>query len=148
MLAVLLAVFESPHSAEQVRTRMVKDGFPTDRVELTTRAVEGQAALQPGSSDRARLEQYFRTVLGPDDEAPMVAALVARVDAGAAVVTVHPRGDTETTRAVEILEQAGAVEMLGHDLDSQGFEHAAADDDRPWIRYFTPGESGAARGGQ
>jgi hypothetical protein len=148
MLAVLLAVFENPQSAEQVRTRLVKDGFPTDRVELTTRAVEGQAALQPGNSDRARLEQYFRTVLGPDDEAPMVAALVARVADGAAVITVHPRGDTETERAVEILEQAGAAEMVGHDLDKQGFEHAAADDDRPWIRYFTPRDSGAAPRGQ
>ncbi len=35
MSAVLLAVFNEYGVADRVRTRLVGDGFPTDRVELT-----------------------------------------------------------------------------------------------------------------
>ncbi|HTC15017.1 MAG TPA: hypothetical protein VK695_04360 [Steroidobacteraceae bacterium] len=137
MSAVLLAVFRNPADAEQVRAHLVKDGFPTDRVELSARATTGQVALQPAATAGARLEQYFRTVLGPQDGQALIAALIEQVEAGAATITVQPRGDIETRRALEILEHAGAAEVLGRDLDQQGFEHAAATSEHPWVRYLT-----------
>ena len=111
MSAVLLAVFDEFAAAEHVRTQLVRDGFPTDRVELTARGEQGQAELAPASSARGKFEQYFRTLLSEADERPFADALAERVDQGSSfTIAVHPRGDIETQRAVQLLERAGAAE--------------------------------------
>lgn len=137
MSAVLLAVFNEYPTAEEVHTQLVKDGFPTDRVALTAFSNPGRAAEQPAASRRAKFEQYFRTLLQDQQEGSFVDALLERLNDGAAAVTVQPRGEIETVRAVEILEDAGAAEVVGHDLEDQSFEQAASREDRPWVRYFT-----------
>jgi hypothetical protein len=114
----------------------VGDGFPTDRVELTATCEPGRAGLHPAPSPRGRLVQYFRTLLSKDDERPFVEALAERIEAGAAAIAVHPRGAIETARAAEILETEGAVEVVGHDLENQTFEHAASSSDGYWVRHF------------
>jgi hypothetical protein len=53
MSAVLLAVFSDYETAERVRTTLVRDGFPTDRVELTAHGDLGRAALEPATSPSA-----------------------------------------------------------------------------------------------
>jgi hypothetical protein len=126
MSAVLLAVFKEYEPAERVRTALVKDGFPTDRVELTANREPGQAALVPEGSRREKFAEYFRTLLSDADEQSCVAALTERVVRGAVTVTVHPRGSVETRRASEMLDRAGADEVIAHDLGSQTFEQAAS----------------------
>ena len=138
MSAVLLAVFNEYGVADRVRTRLVGDGFPTDRVELTASCEPGRAGLHPAASARAKFLQYFRTLLSEDNEWPYVELLAARVEDGAATITVHPRGAIETARAAEILETEGAVEVVGHDLENQTFEYAASPDDGYWVRHFMP----------
>ena len=136
MSAVLLAVFREYDVADRVRTRLVTDGFPTDRVELTATCEPGRAGLHPAPSTRGKLMQYFGTLLSQDDERAFVEALAERVEAGAAAVAVHPRGAIETARAAEILEDEGAVEVVGHDLENQTFEHAASRGEGYWVRHF------------
>jgi hypothetical protein len=138
MSAVLLAVFNEHTVADRVRTELVRDGFPTDRVELTSARDPGQVKLEPGASRRAKYEQYFSTLLNGDRERPFVRSLVDRIDQGAAAVAVHPRGSVETARAAEILEHAGAVEVRGHDLDDQFLEQAASREDGYWVRHLLP----------
>ena len=136
MSAVLVAVFNEYGVADRVRTRLVGDGFPTDRVELTASCEPGRAGLHPATSARAKFLQYFRTLLSEDDEWPYVELLAARVEDGAVTIAVHPRGAIETARAAEILETEGAVEVVGHDLENQTFEHAASRGDGYWVRHF------------
>jgi hypothetical protein len=137
MSAVILAVFNDVGSAGRVRTRLVSDGFPTDRVELTSAAEPGRAAVQPAITVRARFEQYFRTLLSQEDERAFADLLAQRVEDGSAsTIAVHPRGAIETARAAEILEKEGAVEVVGHDLQNQSFEYAAASQDGYWVRHF------------
>ena len=136
MSAVILAVFNEHSAAERVRTRLVSDGFPTDRVELTASSEPGRAGLQPAGSAHDRFVRYFSTLLTADDERPFVEALAQRVEGGAATITVHPRGAIETGRAAEILEGEGAVEVVGHDLDHQPMEHAASSGEGYWVRHF------------
>ena len=137
MSAVLLAVFGRHGDAERVRTELVRDGFPTDRVELTASAEPGRAGMQPAGSQRAKFVQYFRTLLSQEDERAFADALAERVEGGgAATIAVHPRGAIETARAAQILQDAGAVEVVGHDLDKQAFEHAAARGEGYWVRHF------------
>ena len=136
MSAVLLAVFDEYGRAERVRTKLVKDGFPTDRVELTAACEPGRAGLHPARSAHERFVQYFRTLLSKEDERPFVELLAERVGGGAATIAVHPRGAIETTRAAEILEDEGAVEVVGHDLEKQSFERAASSGEGAWVRHF------------
>jgi len=137
MSAVLIAVFGQYGDAERVRTKLVSDGFPTDRVELTSSAEPGRAGLHPAGSRRAKFIQYFRTLLSEEDERAFADALAERVEGGgAATIAVHPRGAIETARAAEILQDAGAVEVVGHDLANQSFEFAASRSDGYWARHF------------
>ena len=128
MSAVLLAVFSGFGDAERVRTRLVRDGFPTDRVELTASSEKGRAGLLPApSAASAQFQQYFRTLFSQEDERAFAELLARRVDEGAAAtVAVHPRGHIETTRATQTRKSEGAQEVIGHDLNNQAFEHAAA----------------------
>ena len=136
MSAVLLAVFDEYGVADRMRTRLVGDGFPTDRVELTASCEPGRAGLHPAGSARAKFAQYFRTLLSKDDQRPFVERLAERVEGGAATIAVHPRGVIETARAAEILETEGALEVVGHDLENQTFEYAASTGDGYWVRHF------------
>jgi hypothetical protein len=136
MSAILLAIFEDHGSAERVRTEFVRDGFPTDRVELTASCEPGRAALVPAASDHDRFLRYFRALLNDETERPYAEFLADRVEHGAATVTVHPRGPVETLRAAEILGVARPVHVVQHDLANQKLEHAAARHDKAWIRSF------------
>ncbi len=139
MSAILLAVFTDYTDAERVRTRLVHDGFPTDRVELTASQDKGRAGLHPGKSAHAQFLQYFRSLLNQADERVFAEELAQRVDAdGTSTVAMHPRGDIETLRAVQLLESAGAREVVGHDLQHHSFEHAASRSDGYWVRHFMP----------
>jgi hypothetical protein len=145
MSAVLLAVFERSAQAEEVRTRLVSDGFPTDRVELTARRELGRAGLQPAGTRHAQLRQYFRTLFSRDEEQAFADLLAGRVDDGAAsTIAVHPRGDVETARAAQLLGTAGALELVGHDLEHQAFEHAAAPSEGTWISHLAPANPSGA----
>src|SRR5437660_11473709 len=92
MSAVLLAVFNEYEVADRVRTKLVGDGLPTDRVELTAACEPGRAALHPAPSPRGKLVQYFRTLLCDDDERPFVEAPTERIEGGAAAHAAHPPG--------------------------------------------------------
>jgi hypothetical protein len=145
MSAVLLAVFEHSAQAEEIRTRLVSDGFPTDRVELTARRELGRAGLQPADTRHAQLRQYFRTLFSRDDEEAFADLLAGRVAEGAAsTIAVHPRGDVETARAAQLLGAAGALELIGHDLEHQAFEHAAAPSEGTWISHLAPANPSGA----
>ena len=136
MSAILLAVFDGHPVAERVRVSLVRDGFPTDRVELTARCEPGRAGLGPGDSLHDRFEQYFAVLFTLEDERPYAGQLAERIEKGAATITVHPRGAIETARALAILEDAGAVEVISHGVASQMPERAAAKHKHPWIRSF------------
>jgi hypothetical protein len=133
MSAVLAALFADHETAQNVRTHLVRDGFPTDRVSLTSRQEPGQAHVVPASSISEKLVQHFRQFFqGP--EAEHCAQLFARgVLEGRSVIAVQPRGDIETQRALEILQQASPLELRESDLDSQTMERAASPMDTPVI---------------
>jgi hypothetical protein len=126
MSAVLAALFPSHAIAEDVRTRLVADGFPTDRVELTSRKEAKQADLVPAESMTEKLILHFQQLFPASEDAEATRALCRGITTGGAVMSVHPRGDIETRRAVEILQQAAPVELRAADLENQTMEHAAS----------------------
>ena len=139
MSAVLLAVYVRLEDAQRARTHLVYDGFPTDRVELTAREESGRAGLQPAKSLQGQFRQYFGTLFGQPEERPLVQRLAERVAEGSIVtVAVHPRGGIETSRATQILTDAGTEELVGHDLTRKTYEFAASERDTAMVRHFLP----------
>jgi hypothetical protein len=136
MSAVLLAVFDDYEAANRLRTELVRDGFPTDRVELTAACEPGRAGLQPAELPHAQFMQYFRTLFKSEEDFLYVESLAERIEGGAATITVHPRGEIETTRATKIIEQASPVDVTHRDLGKTKFEQAAARGDHPWIKHL------------
>jgi hypothetical protein len=131
MSAVLAAVFTDHATAVTVRTRLVSDGFPTDRVELTSRSEPGQAGTAPGDRLDDKFANYFQTLFDRAEDRRYAASLTDSVLHGHAAVIVHPRGDVETSRAVQILEAASPIELHDKDLDKQTLEAAAGTDETP-----------------
>ena len=136
MSAVLLAVFNDVETAERARLELFRDGFPTDRVELTAQHEPGRAvaASEPGRSLHDRLTQYFRTLFTHPDGAQQAHRLAERIEHGAAAITVLPRGDIEVKRAAELLGHSRPDEVLDRDLEDQSWEFAAAPRNTPWVR--------------
>src|SRR5262249_28755465 len=125
MSAVLLGVFKDYESANQARVILVRDGFPTDRVELTALADPGRAGLEPGETLHARFAKYFATLCSGD---PQCAERLANA--------LDNPGAIEIERALSILGHADTTELIRRGLENQSFEHAAARHERPWVRHF------------
>src|SRR3569833_3268413 len=126
MSAVILAVFNDFETADRVRTSLVRDGFPTDRVDLTAARELGRAACQPTSSIHDKSKQNNNTNQQNQGEKQNPEMLAQRIDNGSTAVTVQPRGAIETARATEILKDAEPADVVAHDLAKQGREHAAS----------------------
>jgi hypothetical protein len=139
MSAVLVAIFENHATAADLRTRLVKDGFPTDRVELSSCEELGQVKLVPRDSVGEKLTEYFRQLLqsgarGSDDRT--VQMFQRAVLEGKAALAVHPRGEVETQRALQLLNEGGPVEVRSADLQNQTLEGAAAEGETPVVTWF------------
>lgn len=136
MSTVLVAVFTNHAAAERMRTRLVRDGFPSDRVDVTSKREPGRAAVEPGSSAHERYLQYFSTLFNRPEERAYAERLAHKVERGGATVTVLPRGRIEVDRARSLLKHAAPREIDTHDLAWQGWEHAAARHEHPWVSAF------------
>jgi len=87
----------------------------------------------PAESFALKLQAYFRTLFDERAEEQQVRALAAGVQNGNGAVVVFPRGDIETQRARDVLQQEQALQLYEHDLDKQVLEHAASADSAPAI---------------
>jgi hypothetical protein len=137
MNPVLVAVFSDHATAVAARTRLVKDGFPTDRVELTSSQELGQAKLVPRDGVGEKLTEYFSKLFQGDRNGRGEVQLFQRaVLDGKAALAVHPRGDVEIERALQLLNEAGPIELRGADLKGQALEHAAAEGETPVLTWM------------
>ncbi len=148
MSALVVALYDNHAAADRVRTRLVSEGFPTDRVQLTSMSEPGQAAVVgPSDELEKQLEEYFSGLFVGEEELPHVHLFVDGVQEGHAALTVHPRGEVETTRALEIMEQAQPLEICDHDLQDQSMERAASGrNSDPFVKQLLDATRDAARG--
>lgn len=144
MAAVLVALYESYPVAERVRTELVQDGFPTDRVELTSQPEPGTAGMIVADSRQDRFRSYFATLFDEERHRGCADFLAGRVAAGAAVIAVHPRGEREIERATQLIERHRPLEIDREHLDQTMLEQAASPHNRSILVRLMEG-SGPAR---
>jgi hypothetical protein len=133
MPAVLVALYESHATAARVRTQLVHDGFPTDRVDLASPREPGPAGLIAAGSASEQFREYFESLFDDERERRHASCLADRVRSGAAAITVHPRGETEIERAIQILARYRPLEIEREHLDDTALEKAASDHERPFL---------------
>lgn len=138
MSALVAALYENHAVAEQVRTALITEGFATDRVELSSAREPGQAALAPGAARETQLREYFEQFFDRDAEAADIRTFAEGVRRGQASIVVHPRGDIETRRALDILQASHPVELREHDLANQSMERAASPRSEALVEKLIP----------
>ena len=141
MAAVLLALYAGHPAAERVRNRLVREGFPTDRVRLTSSLEPGEADSVPAQTRKGQFHRYFRSLFDDAAERSHADRLAERVDGGAAAVTVHPRGEEEVAIAMRLLEEGEPLDIGAEHLDDTFLEHAAATNPRPYLERVLTGSS-------
>jgi hypothetical protein len=103
MTPVIVALYDDFAVAQRVRTELVKDGFPTDRVELTSKAESGQADAEPGDTYWLKVSNYFHAIFDQTGDDAYADQFADRVRNGSSAITVHPRSDDEMDSARTIL---------------------------------------------
>jgi hypothetical protein len=138
MQDLIVALYDDHATAVKVRTELVKDGFPTDRVELTSTHEHRQVEKGPAEAFENNVRDYFRTLSTEDAPAGQLEQFVQAVIAGASAITLHPRGEEEIQRGEKILGAHGPRDVYRYLPDDAG--HTA---DRKIERAAMPPERGA-----
>ena len=147
MAAVLVALYDGHAKAEQARTELVRDGFPTDRVELTSVSEPGAAGLIAAETAHGRFRRYFGTLFDEERHRGCAEYLARRVGEGAALLTVHPRGEREIVRAIQILDRLEPLEIDREHLDQTLLEQAASASSRSIVVQLIEGSDSTAERG-
>jgi hypothetical protein len=106
MAEVMIAVYGNYADAVRLRTALVSDGFPTDRIDVTSGREHGYAGVGPADTPRGRLEDYFGNLLKDKPDAPeCVTQIASRLLDGSSAVTIHPRGQPEIEQVRRILDR-------------------------------------------
>jgi hypothetical protein len=114
MTPVIVALYDDFGVADRVRTQLVATGFPTDRVELTSRIESGQADAEPGDSYWERVSNYFHTIFDQTGNYASADQFAERVRNGSSAITVHPRADDEIDDARTIIKSHHPVDYREH----------------------------------
>jgi hypothetical protein len=114
MTPVIVAIYDDFGVAERVRTELVADGFPTDRVELTSKVESGQADAEPGETYWHKVSNYFHAIFDQTGNYASADQFADRVRNGGSAITVHPRTDYEMDSARAILQNNHPADFREH----------------------------------
>jgi len=105
MADIIVALFREQTEAEAARTELVRTGFATDRVHVSSKAVPGPALHAPMDHGGSRFHGFFKTLLANSTIADEAESLADRVDQGDTALLIHPRGRVELHEVSDVLER-------------------------------------------
>jgi hypothetical protein len=114
MTPVIVAIYDDFGVAQRVRTELVADGFPTDRVELTSKVEAGQVDAEPGETYWHKVSNYFHAIFDQTGNYASADQFADQVRKGGSAITVHPRTDYEMDSARAILQNNQPAEFREH----------------------------------
>ena len=138
MQDLVVALFNDYGTAVNVRTDLVKNGFATDRVELTSPEEHRQVRKGPADHFETNVKDYFATLSADEAAAGKLGEFAQAVVGGASTITVHPRGEDEIKLMEDILQRHRPREIFRYMPDDAG--HVA---DRKMERAAAGREDGA-----
>jgi hypothetical protein len=139
MSAVMVAVFSSLRDAESVHTELIRGGFPTGRLELTSAC----GTARGSHSSPREYERYFAEFFSERSDRSFVTELAKRVATGdVTTIAVHSRGASETLCVTQILENQGALQVIPDALVE--VVHLNGSEAGSWLDYLLPEYAGAA----
>ena len=105
MSDIIVALFTEEAEAEDARTELVRMGFATDRVAVSSRASPGPAQHAPSPDGGNRFHRFFKTLLADSTLRDDGDTLAERVEGGATALLIHPRGLVELHDAEGVLDR-------------------------------------------
>lgn len=119
MSQTVIGIFEYTSEAQEAKSYLVANGFNDENIDINT---NGTADSNTGDSDK--IGNFFSNMFSSSDDAD------AHTTAGrnGTIVTVHARNDDEAARAVQVLDNFGAVDVNEYAQRSTQRRNSAAYD--------------------
>jgi len=123
MRQTVIGLFNKSADAQQAVQRLLSNGFTNDNVDIslsttsgttagTTSSTTGSTNFDLDNDDRdeheSGISRFFKNLFGDDDND---ADRYSKASRGKSIVTVHAMSDDEASRASDILDDAGAVDV-------------------------------------
>jgi len=123
MRQTVIGLFNKSSDAQQAVQRLLSNGFTNDNVDISLSTSSGTTAgTSSGTTgstnfdldnDRdeheSGISRFFKNLFGDDDDDDV--NKYSRASRGKSIVTVHAMSDDEASRASDILDDAGAVDV-------------------------------------
>lgn len=114
MAQTVIGIFDSASEAQEANQELLKQGFRSEDVDISAQnTATGDATTMHTDTDHEKndgIGGFFRSLFSDDDDdAPGKYEEVAR--RGGTVVTVHAQSGDEASRASEILDDCGALDV-------------------------------------
>lgn len=113
MTQTVIGIFDSALEAQEANSELLKQGFRSEDVDISTQnnTTTDDSATMDIDTNREKndgIGGFFRSLFNDDDDEPSKYEEVAR---RGTVVTVHAQSGEEASRASEILDDCGAVDV-------------------------------------
>ncbi|HEY0655544.1 MAG TPA: YsnF/AvaK domain-containing protein [Chryseosolibacter sp.] len=110
MAQTVIGIFDNRSNAEQAVERLVAQGYDRERIDLSMRSSERTYGSTDGREDDSfgeKVSRFFNNLFDSEDESQRYTT-IAR---SGTVVTVHSDSSDMATRASEIMDECGAVDV-------------------------------------
>jgi stress response protein YsnF len=114
MAQTVIGFFDNRSEAERAVAQLQSAGISRERIDISSGKNSGTTGVSYSDGDRDRdnesgITRFFRNLFGgDDDEAIRYSRVASNSDC---VVTVHAQSDSEATRAADLLDEYGAIDV-------------------------------------
>lgn len=110
MTQTVIGIFDNRNNAEQAVERLVVQGYDRERIDLSARSTERSYGSNDSHDDDSfgeKVSRFFNNLFDSEDESQRYTT-IAR---SGTVVTVHTDSSDMASRASEILDECGAIDV-------------------------------------
>jgi uncharacterized protein (TIGR02271 family) len=108
MAYTVIGVFDNRSEAQQAVQQLTSSGFSHQDIDISSQRTDTASdASYRRDDDTDSIGSFFRSLFGSDDEATTYSEVARR----GVVVTVHAQSGEQSARAVQIMDQYGAVDV-------------------------------------
>lgn len=116
MTQTVIGIFDSPSEAQTAVTQLTNSGFTRGDIDIASRNTSTDTGATTDTAyqeeDRDSIGDFFKSLFGSDDDDDYSnSRRYSEVAKRGTIVTVHARSSEEASRAADILDEYGAVDI-------------------------------------